>query len=79
MQTDPNWTNFLYNAATRRLELLDFGASREYPAAFVAEYVQLLAAASRGDRPAIKALSESLGYLTGHESQARFPSPLPPA
>ncbi|KAK7409694.1 hypothetical protein QQX98_008137 [Neonectria punicea] len=70
MQTDPNWTNFLYNADTNMLELLDFGASREYPDAFVTEYVQLLEAASRSDRAAVKTLSESLGYLTGHESKA---------
>ncbi|KAH7152471.1 nuclear protein Es2-domain-containing protein [Dactylonectria estremocensis] len=70
MQTDPNWTNFLYNADTNKLELLDFGASREYPDAFVTQYVQLLEAASRSDRAAVKTLSESLGYLTGHESKA---------
>ncbi|KAH6892066.1 nuclear protein Es2-domain-containing protein [Thelonectria olida] len=69
MQTDPNWTNFLYNASTNKLELLDFGASREYPDKFVTEYVQLLEAASRGDKPTVKVLSESLGYLTGHESK----------
>ncbi|WQF79957.1 Putative ABC1 atypical kinase-like domain, protein kinase-like domain superfamily [Colletotrichum destructivum] len=69
MQTDPNWTNFLYNAETNRLELLDFGASREYPDEFVTQYVELLAAASRSDREGVKQLSESLGYLTGHESK----------
>ncbi|KAL2139620.1 hypothetical protein VTI28DRAFT_4929 [Corynascus sepedonium] len=70
MQTDPNWTNFLYNAATGKLELLDFGASREYPEQFIALYVRLLEAASRADRAAVKELSEALGYLTGHESRA---------
>ena len=70
MQTDPNWTNFQYNAATGRLELLDFGASREYPAAFVARYAALLAAASRADEAAVRRLSTELGYLTGHESRA---------
>lgn len=69
MQTDPNWTNFLYNADLNMLELLDFGASREYPDKFVTQYVQLLAAASRSDKAAVKELSESLGYLTGHESR----------
>jgi aarF domain-containing kinase len=68
MQTDPNWTNFLYNAESSKLELLDFGASREYPDEFVTQYVQLLEAASRTDKGAVKSLSESLGYLTGHES-----------
>ncbi|KAK3685592.1 ABC1 family-domain-containing protein, partial [Podospora appendiculata] len=70
MQTDPNWTNFLYNPARNKLELLDFGASREFPDAFVGLYVRLLEAASRADRAAVKALSEQLGYLTGHESRA---------
>jgi aarF domain-containing kinase len=70
MQTDPNWTNFLYNAATGRLELLDFGASREFPERFIALYVRLLEAASRSDRDQVKKLSEELGYLTGHESRA---------
>ncbi len=70
MQTDPNWTNFLFNAATGRLELLDFGASREYPGEFIALYVRLLEAASRADREGVQVLSEKLGYLTGHESKA---------
>jgi aarF domain-containing kinase len=69
MQTDPNWTNFLYNAERDRLVLLDFGASREYPERFITLYVQLLAAASRTDREGVRILSEQLGYLTGHESK----------
>ncbi|KAI1366600.1 ABC1 family-domain-containing protein [Xylaria arbuscula] len=69
MQTDPNWTNFLYNAATNRLELLDFGASREFPELFVSQYVALLAAAARRDRDTVIDYSQRLGYLTGHESR----------
>lgn len=69
MQTDPNWTNFLYNAERDRLVLLDFGASRDYPDRFITQYVQLLAAASRTDREGVRVLSEQLGYLTGHESK----------
>lgn len=70
MQTDPNWTNFLYNAKTNRLELLDFGASREYPDEFITRYIQTLVAASRNDRDTCHRLSIELGYLTGHESKA---------
>jgi aarF domain-containing kinase len=70
MQTDPNWTNFLYNAATSRLELLDFGATRAYPSQFIDKYVATLRAASRSDRDTCHALSIDLGYLTGHESPA---------
>ncbi|KAI1954246.1 hypothetical protein LOZ57_000596 [Ophidiomyces ophidiicola] len=70
MQTDPNWTNFLYNAKTNRLELLDFGASREYPSSFIKTYIRTLVAASRNDRKLLQELSTKLGYLTGFESQA---------
>ncbi|KAL4918042.1 ABC1 family-domain-containing protein [Aspergillus aurantiobrunneus] len=70
MQTDPNWTNFLYNASTNCLELLDFGASRAYPSSFINKYVQTLLAASRSDKGTCHALSIDLGYLTGHESRA---------
>ncbi|CAK7264147.1 hypothetical protein SEPCBS119000_000850 [Sporothrix epigloea] len=70
MQTDPNWTNFLYNASTSQLELLDFGASREYPAEFINQYVRLLRAAAQSDTEGVRTLSQDLGYLTGHESRA---------
>lgn len=70
MQTDPNWTNFLYNFKTNRLELLDFGASRDYPAEFIENYTKLLAAASISDKTTVRDLSIKLGYLTGQESKA---------
>ncbi|KAF2993106.1 hypothetical protein E8E13_001065 [Curvularia kusanoi] len=70
MQTDPNWTNFLFNARDQKIELLDFGASRDYPDEFVEPYVNVLIAASKEDREAIRTLSLELGYLTGDESPA---------
>lgn len=70
MQTDPNWTNFLYNAEKKKIELLDFGASRDYPDEFVEPYVNILIGASKGDKNAIRDRSIDLGYLTGSESPA---------
>ncbi|KAI5285606.1 hypothetical protein KEM55_000591, partial [Ascosphaera atra] len=67
MQTDPNWTNFLYNEKTGKIELLDFGASREYPAPFISTYLRVIQAASRNDREECVRLSIRLGYLTGYE------------
>ena len=69
MQTDPNWTNFLYNRKTQKLELLDFGASREFPEKFITLYIKVLEAASRKDRKACEKYSIELGYLTGYESK----------
>lgn len=68
MQTDPNWTNFLWNRGTHKIELLDFGASRDFPDEFVDPYIAILIAASKGDRSTIASKSVDLGYLTGHES-----------
>ena len=70
MQTDPNWTNFLFNPQDQKLELLDFGASRDYPNEFIDPYVRILSAASRGDRDTIEHYSIELGYLTGHENRS---------
>ena len=69
MQTDPNWTNFLYNSSSRKLELLDFGASRDFPLEFVEPYIGILKAAAVNDRNTIRDLSIKLGYLTGSESK----------
>ncbi|GEQ70696.1 hypothetical protein JCM33374_g4375 [Metschnikowia sp. JCM 33374] len=68
MQTDPNWANFLYNDETKKIELLDFGAAREYKDEFVDDYVEVLRGAVRGDRNAVEKYSVKLGYLTGLES-----------
>ncbi|KAK9488728.1 ABC1 family-domain-containing protein [Lipomyces starkeyi] len=68
MQTDPNWTNFLYNEQSGKIELLDFGASREYSTEFVEHYVAVLKAAARNDRKGCELYSRRLGYLTGLES-----------
>ncbi|OQO03599.1 hypothetical protein B0A48_10264 [Cryoendolithus antarcticus] len=70
MQTDPNWTNFLYDRSSQHLELLDFGASRDFASAFIEPYVSLLIAASRNDRATCLSRSIELGYLTGEESKA---------
>jgi aarF domain-containing kinase len=69
MQSDPNWTNFLYNRASNKLELLDFGACRDYPEKFIKLYTQVLDAASRKDRKGVADFSTELGYLTGYESR----------
>ncbi|OMH82262.1 AarF domain-containing protein kinase 4 [Zancudomyces culisetae] len=70
MQTDPNWTNFLYDHSSRKIGLLDFGASRGYDVDFLDPYMQVLRASASSDRKSIAKWSEVLGFLTGYESQA---------
>ncbi|KHC50039.1 aarF domain-containing kinase [Candida albicans Ca6] len=68
MQTDPNWANFLYNEKTHKIELLDFGAARDFGDHFIDNYVKLLRAAVKKDRKRVEEISKDLGYLTGLES-----------
>ncbi|KAG5440136.1 hypothetical protein PCANB_001705 [Pneumocystis canis] len=69
MQTDPNWSNFLYNEDSKKIGLLDFGASRSFSQEFINNYISMLKAAAMRDRDACYDISIKLGYLTGEESQ----------
>ncbi|GAA6020350.1 hypothetical protein JCM10207_002076 [Rhodosporidiobolus poonsookiae] len=69
MQTDPNWSNFLYNPSSRKLELIDFGATRAYTTEFIDTYRELLKAAIAEDKEEATRLSKELGYLTGDENE----------
>ncbi|CAI2174456.1 19166_t:CDS:2 [Funneliformis geosporum] len=69
MQTDPNWTNFFYNVETRKIELVDFGASREFDSTFIDSYLQILKSATKVDREGCIYYSEQLGFLTGYETE----------
>lgn len=42
MQTDPNWGNFLYDETTTTINLIDFGAARDYPKSFVDDYLRMV-------------------------------------
>ncbi|XP_049884725.1 atypical kinase COQ8A, mitochondrial isoform X2 [Pectinophora gossypiella] len=69
MQTDPNWANFFYNTNTKQVILLDFGATREYSKEFMDQYIEIIKAASDGDRDAILRMSREMKFLTGYESK----------
>ena len=85
MQTDPNWSDFLWNPKTRlvwstlcpslffshdqsQVELVDFGATRNYSSAFIDDWLRLLLAAAQEDREGCLRWSLKLGYLTGEEN-----------
>lgn len=54
-----------------QLELVDFGATREYSADFMRVYANLLDAAIAENRDEAIQLSQELGYLTGGEGAVR--------
>lgn len=70
MQTDPNWSNFLYDPTTGQISLLDFGAAREFGLDFVTLYGSIIEAAAARNRPLIIEQSRRLGFLTGEETSA---------
>ncbi|XP_045101129.1 atypical kinase COQ8B, mitochondrial-like isoform X2 [Portunus trituberculatus] len=69
MQTDPNWSNFFYDAETEQLALLDFGACRDYDKGFVDKYLNLIHGAAVKDRDKVLKYSQELGFLTGYEAK----------
>lgn len=70
MQTDPNWSNFLYDPDEDKIILLDFGAARSYGKEFVDDYIQIIRAAADRDSEKVYEYSKRLGFLTGYESKA---------
>lgn len=70
MQTDPNWSNFLYNKETEQICLLDFGASIEYSKTFIDAYIEVIHGAATGDRDKVEKGLTILGFQTGYEAKA---------
>ncbi|KAG6611955.1 Atypical/ABC1/ABC1-A protein kinase [Phytophthora cinnamomi] len=70
MQTDPNWSNFMYNASTDTIGLVDFGAAREYPKSFVDDYFNIVWSAANEDEKTLVDYSIKMHFLTGDESPA---------
>ena len=64
MQTDPNFANYRYNTDSKKLILLDFGATRSFTPAFGQAYVQLMHAAMAGDRAGMARAGLAIGYFS---------------
>jgi predicted unusual protein kinase regulating ubiquinone biosynthesis (AarF/ABC1/UbiB family) len=63
MQTDPNFANYRYNKAKKQIILLDFGATRELPAALVKQYRALLKKALAGDQKGVFKAALDIGFF----------------
>jgi predicted unusual protein kinase regulating ubiquinone biosynthesis (AarF/ABC1/UbiB family) len=73
VQTDPNFANYRYDTTSRRLVLLDFGATRAYAGGMVDAYRRLMAGAIADDRSAMSVAATDIGYFRDgiHERQRR--------
>ena len=63
VQTDPNFGNFLYEAESRRIVLLDFGATRAVPPALIDGYRALARATLANDQAGMRQGAVALGYI----------------
>lgn len=69
MQTDPNWSNFLFWTEKSKIGLIDFGASRYFTTKFVDNYVKIINSAALGDKDGILHWSKEVGFITGYEAK----------
>ena len=67
VQTDPNFANYRYQPRTRRLQLLDFGATREYSAARREALRSLALASIGGDDLDVARSAAAVGYLDAED------------
>jgi predicted unusual protein kinase regulating ubiquinone biosynthesis (AarF/ABC1/UbiB family) len=63
VQTDPNFANYRYQPSSGRLQLLDFGATRDYAPAWREALCDLLRAGVDGDDRDLAQAAEGVGYL----------------
>jgi len=72
MQTDPNFANYRYQVRSGRLVLLDFGATQQFGAEFVANYARISRAVIDGDRDAVAREAVRVGFATADDSPQRI-------
>jgi predicted unusual protein kinase regulating ubiquinone biosynthesis (AarF/ABC1/UbiB family) len=74
MQSDPNFANYLYDAGTQRIVLLDFGAARDLDPGVTQAYAGLLRAGFSGDAGGLLDASVALGIVhPGGKSAGAIP------
>ena len=63
VQTDPNFANYQYDQETRKIVLLDFGATRVYTPQMAESYRQLMQSASKHEKPNIRQAILDIGLI----------------
>ncbi|RUP19983.1 ABC1 family-domain-containing protein, partial [Jimgerdemannia flammicorona] len=65
----PLFVYMYIHSTTLQIELIDFGASREFDKRFTDLYHHVLTAATTGDREACWHYSKAMGFVTGYETE----------
>jgi len=69
VQTDPNFANYRYHPDRRQLQLLDFGATRQYSPSRQQRLLTMLRACRDGSDADLEAAAGSVGYLCDTDPQ----------
>jgi predicted unusual protein kinase regulating ubiquinone biosynthesis (AarF/ABC1/UbiB family) len=69
VQTDPNFANYLYDAQTDRIVLLDFGSTLEYAPEFISRYSRMGRAIINGNKSEARDAAIDIGYLRHGDSE----------
>jgi hypothetical protein len=74
MQTDPNFANHRYQPKSRRVVLLDYGATRNFAADIVGQYTQVARGLIEGDREAVARAAIRIGCALPDDAPERIAS-----
>ena len=69
MQTDPNFANYRYDASTKKIVLLDFGATRAMSLDIQTQYRGLLNAALSRDADTVFEAALAIGFFNKHTAR----------
>lgn len=64
VQTDPNFANYLYQRDTKKIVLLDFGATRRYSDSLADGYQKLLTYAMQGNENGVAEAMAQIGFFS---------------
>ena len=67
MQTDPNFANYRYDPTSKRIILLDFGATRPISPGIADQYRRLLSAGMKDDADQLHDMAAEIGFFD-HET-----------
>ena len=68
-QSDPNPANYFFDETTKKINLIDFGASTYYSKEFIDNYMNIMWGVHNLSRDTVGKYCRKIGFLTGEENR----------